>query len=189
MSSQISTPGFTTPPPPTRSSAKPALSAAASPHSNEPPQSRCYAKGTLAPAFLFSLNDPARDNTTHFVPTLVYQLAGLDPGIRATIVQCIDSDPLVFKKSLRSQMDVLVISPLRPAHLTAKLSGTHSPISSSSTASTNAKTSPCEPSSSRRSNTSSARSQPSASTCASSSPADQNGRSGAPWRTLGSSDT
>ncbi|KAJ3499345.1 hypothetical protein NMY22_g19519 [Coprinellus aureogranulatus] len=82
------------------------------------------AKGALASAFFFSSSDPTRDDTVHFVPTIAYQLAGIDPGIKSTIIQCIDTDPLVFKKSLRSQMEAMVISPLRQAHLKARLSGT-----------------------------------------------------------------
>ena len=85
---------------------------------------RCSTKGTLAASFFFSSSDPTRNDTAYFVPTLAYQLAS-DAGIRASIVQCIDTDPLVFKKSVRSQMDAMVISPIRQAIVTSKLSGSN----------------------------------------------------------------
>ncbi|KAF6765846.1 hypothetical protein DFP72DRAFT_207595 [Ephemerocybe angulata] len=81
---------------------------------------RCKAKGMLAGTFFFSSfsGSLARRSKTHLVSTLAYQLLQhevLDqiPRIRARMCQAIRRDPAILQKRLQTQLDELILLPLR----------------------------------------------------------------------------
>ena len=66
----------------------------------------------LAASFLFASSDPTRNNITTIVPTIAYQLGLGHPHLRGWIGEAVDNDHLIFKKSLKTQMDTLIIGPV-----------------------------------------------------------------------------
>jgi hypothetical protein len=63
-------------------------------------------------SFFFCRTDPTRNTTTSFIATLVYQLIQLIPQVKDEILGIIESHPLIFDQSLKSQLEKLVIQPL-----------------------------------------------------------------------------
>jgi hypothetical protein len=74
---------------------------------------KCHEIGLLLTTF-FSKSDGSRNCSQHLVPTLAYQVALLIPETRECISAAILHDPLVFTKSLPTQIELLLIGPLRP---------------------------------------------------------------------------
>ncbi|KAF5341779.1 hypothetical protein D9611_002107 [Ephemerocybe angulata] len=81
---------------------------------------RCKADGMLAATFFFSSfsSSLARRSKTHLVSTLAYQLLQhevLDrvPRIRARMCQAIRRDPAILQKRLQTQIEELILLPLR----------------------------------------------------------------------------
>ena len=73
--------------------------------------------GGLAASFFFSRMADKRNNETHFIATLAFQLAISIPSTRPFIEQAIRMDPSLFDKVLLSQMQHLVVQPLVLASL------------------------------------------------------------------------
>ena len=73
----------------------------------------CIAHGILVASFFFNRSDPNRNNISRIVATLSYQLTVLLPKIKDIIVDVIESDPLIFEQSFDSQLEKLIITPLR----------------------------------------------------------------------------
>ena len=66
--------------------------------------------------FHFFRSDAMRNTLKHFIPTLAYQVAQNFPTSSSYIQQSIRDEPLIFKKSIRTQMKKLIIDPLLSAH-------------------------------------------------------------------------
>ena len=73
---------------------------------------RCAAEGTLLASFFFGSDDATRNHSRSLVATIVYQICCLNPTFRQAVITIIDNDPLIFNRSLREQLSVLVIHPL-----------------------------------------------------------------------------
>jgi len=73
---------------------------------------RCAEQGTLLASFFFGARDPTRNHSRSFVATIAYQICSISPGIRAAVSSVIEYDPLVFSRSLRTQLKLLVMDPL-----------------------------------------------------------------------------
>ncbi|KAJ3516952.1 hypothetical protein NMY22_g14081 [Coprinellus aureogranulatus] len=80
-------------------------------------------KGNLAAAFFFSSFSSVKERRVkdHFITTLAYQLiqhesSGRMRCLRKKVLALIEKDPSVFKKSLREQMEALVLKPMRDCH-------------------------------------------------------------------------
>ncbi|KAJ2932463.1 hypothetical protein H1R20_g4627, partial [Candolleomyces eurysporus] len=71
----------------------------------------CSGKDILASTFFFSSTDPTRNTVSAVIPTIAYQLGSNNPTLREAISAAVTKDPLIFKKSLKTQMKTLVISP------------------------------------------------------------------------------
>ncbi|RXW23582.1 hypothetical protein EST38_g2265 [Candolleomyces aberdarensis] len=71
----------------------------------------CSGKDILASTFFFSSTDPTRNTVSAVIPTIAYQLGSNNPPLREAISAAVTKDPLIFKKSLKTQMKTLVISP------------------------------------------------------------------------------
>ncbi|PPR02788.1 hypothetical protein CVT24_002256 [Panaeolus cyanescens] len=69
--------------------------------------------GRLAASFFFWRADPGRSDDTNFVSTLAYQLALSIPPLRSHIEDAIASDPAIFGRTPKIQVDSLILKPLR----------------------------------------------------------------------------
>ena len=77
----------------------------------------CYKAGILAASFFFSRNAPGRNNEVFLIATLVYQLTLAIPEIRERVGKALETDPLLFSRSLEAQLQALVVDPLNAAAL------------------------------------------------------------------------
>jgi hypothetical protein len=77
----------------------------------------CHADGSLAAAFFFSATSksPLRKSKRGFITSLAYQLMHHEKivGYREEVLAAIDNDPKIFDKSLGSQLESLILNPLR----------------------------------------------------------------------------
>ena len=76
--------------------------------------------GGLAASFFFSRMADKRNNETHFIATIAFQLAMSIPSTRPFIEQAIMIDPSLFDKVLLNQMRRLVVEPMVHASLHPK---------------------------------------------------------------------
>jgi hypothetical protein len=76
---------------------------------------RCNGGGVLAATFFFSSwsGSIGRRRKTAFVTTIAHQLARYHPDLREEISKAIGEDSDVFDKTLHTQMEALVLHPLR----------------------------------------------------------------------------
>ncbi|RXW23592.1 hypothetical protein EST38_g2266 [Candolleomyces aberdarensis] len=72
---------------------------------------QCSALDILASTFFFSSTDPTRNTVPPVIPTIAYQLGSNNPTLREAISEAVTKDPLIFKKSLKTQMHRLIIRP------------------------------------------------------------------------------
>jgi hypothetical protein len=73
---------------------------------------QCSGKGILASTFFFSSTDPTRNTVAPIIPTIAYQLGSNNPAVREAISATVMKDPLIFEKSLKTQMNKLVVDPI-----------------------------------------------------------------------------
>jgi len=74
---------------------------------------RCYAEGRLLASFFFGRSDGTRNHVKFLIPTIACQIYANFPSTRNDISLVINTDPLIFKKSLLFQLMALVIQPLK----------------------------------------------------------------------------
>ncbi|KAJ2934362.1 hypothetical protein H1R20_g2733, partial [Candolleomyces eurysporus] len=74
---------------------------------------KCAKSNILGSAFFFNAGDPTRNNLTRIVPTIACQLGLRHSALRDAMAKAIEEDPLIFKKTLRIQMDTLVVGPFK----------------------------------------------------------------------------
>ncbi|KAF8175130.1 hypothetical protein BJ912DRAFT_38793 [Pholiota molesta] len=72
-------------------------------------------EGLLVASFFFSRTGIWRNDTSRFIASLSYQLSISIPELRAHIAIAVEQDPLVFSRTLLSQMQALIIKPLNDA--------------------------------------------------------------------------
>ncbi|KAF8175135.1 hypothetical protein BJ912DRAFT_38941 [Pholiota molesta] len=72
-------------------------------------------EGLLVASFFFSRTGIERNDTSRFIASISYQLSISIPEVRAHIAVAIKQDPLVFSRTLLSQMQALIIKPLNNA--------------------------------------------------------------------------
>jgi hypothetical protein len=80
---------------------------------------RCTHAAIAIASFFFFRGDPRRNTTTHLIATLAYQLIQAIPETSTDILLTIERNALIFEQSLDSQLQLLLIEPLRrlPSHL------------------------------------------------------------------------
>ncbi|KJA19409.1 hypothetical protein HYPSUDRAFT_143853, partial [Hypholoma sublateritium FD-334 SS-4] len=76
----------------------------------------CLAQKIPIARFFFFRTDSTRNTIESVVATLVHQLIHQIPDLLSIIVPKIESDPLIFTKSLETQLQYLVFEPLRQLH-------------------------------------------------------------------------
>ncbi|KAJ2927713.1 hypothetical protein H1R20_g9383, partial [Candolleomyces eurysporus] len=71
----------------------------------------CSGLDILASTFFFSSTDPNRNTVSAVIPTIAYQLGSNNPILREAMSAAVTKDPLIFKKSLKTQMNRLIVTP------------------------------------------------------------------------------
>ncbi|KAF6744929.1 hypothetical protein DFP72DRAFT_927206 [Ephemerocybe angulata] len=74
---------------------------------------RCVANGILASTFFFWKADHTRNNVSGIVATIAYQLGLKHIGMRRLIGAAMCQDPLIFDQSLITQMESLIVKPVK----------------------------------------------------------------------------
>ncbi|KAF8175864.1 hypothetical protein BJ912DRAFT_988040 [Pholiota molesta] len=77
----------------------------------------CFERKVLLATFFFGRSDPSRNTFKPLVATIAYQIATTIPEIKLQIERAIEHDPLLFEKSLATQLQCLIVEPLK--HLAA----------------------------------------------------------------------
>ncbi|KAF5310572.1 hypothetical protein D9619_008228 [Psilocybe cf. subviscida] len=73
----------------------------------------CFSINLLLASFFFNRSDPSRNTAKSFVATLTYQIYGRVPAYhQSLILGVIESDPMVFRRSVDAQFKALIIDPL-----------------------------------------------------------------------------
>ncbi|KAF9540106.1 hypothetical protein CPC08DRAFT_478619 [Agrocybe pediades] len=73
---------------------------------------RCSDEGLLLGAFFFSAGDTSRNHVKSLVATLSSQISIILPEFRSTVAAFIEDDPLIFSRSIRTQLSTLIVRPL-----------------------------------------------------------------------------
>ncbi|KDR79076.1 hypothetical protein GALMADRAFT_63922 [Galerina marginata CBS 339.88] len=73
----------------------------------------CHESGCLAASFFWSRSAAGRNDEERLVASLAYQLCTRIPQLRDPVESAVESDPYIFTRSLQTQMQSLVIQPLR----------------------------------------------------------------------------
>ena len=76
-----------------------------------------FADGKLGASFFCSRNAVGRSNLQAIFPTLAIQLAYRYPPFRKELLQLLGASPDVGRESLCSQMEKLIVGPLKAAHI------------------------------------------------------------------------
>ncbi|KAJ2924141.1 hypothetical protein H1R20_g12950, partial [Candolleomyces eurysporus] len=71
----------------------------------------CAKDNILGAAYFISAADPSRNTASTVVPTIAYQLGLNHPTLQRLIAAAVEHDPLIFSRSLETQMNVLVVRP------------------------------------------------------------------------------
>ncbi|RXW17514.1 hypothetical protein EST38_g8339 [Candolleomyces aberdarensis] len=71
----------------------------------------CAEDNILGAAYFISAADPSRNKASTIVLTIAYQLGSNHPTLQHFVAAAVERDPLIFSRSLKTQMDVLVVRP------------------------------------------------------------------------------
>ncbi|RXW14110.1 hypothetical protein EST38_g11746 [Candolleomyces aberdarensis] len=71
----------------------------------------CAECNILGAAYFISAADANRNGAFTIVPTIAYQLGLNHPMLKCSIAAAVNHDPLIFNRSLQTQMDVLIVRP------------------------------------------------------------------------------
>ncbi len=77
----------------------------------------CIQQGIKVASFFFFRTDATRNNIDPVVATLAYQLIQVFPATKELIVHSIEANPLIFEQTLATQLDVLIVTPIRRLQL------------------------------------------------------------------------
>ncbi|KAF8810394.1 hypothetical protein BYT27DRAFT_7186617 [Phlegmacium glaucopus] len=75
----------------------------------------CAILDLLVASFFFSRSSQSRNNEKHLIASIAYQLTISIPATRTYVDAAVQSDPAVFHKSLDTQIETLIIRPLKNA--------------------------------------------------------------------------
>ncbi|KAJ2932497.1 hypothetical protein H1R20_g4615, partial [Candolleomyces eurysporus] len=73
---------------------------------------KCSRLDILSSTFFFSSTDPTRNTVSTVIPTIAYQLGSSKPALREAISAAVTKDPLIFERSLKTQMNKLIVNPI-----------------------------------------------------------------------------
>ncbi|KAJ2923882.1 hypothetical protein H1R20_g13215, partial [Candolleomyces eurysporus] len=77
--------------------------------------SETCAEECLGASFFFSVIDPLRNNPDRFVASLAYQISRYMEKAETHILRAVEKDPAIFKMSMETQAEVLLINPVLKA--------------------------------------------------------------------------
>ncbi|RXW13666.1 hypothetical protein EST38_g12188 [Candolleomyces aberdarensis] len=83
---------------------------------------RCSESDILSAAFFLSSTDPTRNNISFIVPTIAYQIGLKHHLFQSSVAAAVKHDPYIFSRSLRSQMDVLIVRPFESVRRSQQIS-------------------------------------------------------------------
>ncbi len=83
----------------------------------------CIQRGIKVASFFFFRTDDTRNTCDAVVATLAYQIIKLVPQTKGNIVHAIESDPLIFQQTFSTQLEVLIVNPLRRLQVSDNNSG------------------------------------------------------------------
>ncbi|RXW12676.1 hypothetical protein EST38_g13178 [Candolleomyces aberdarensis] len=83
----------------------------------------CGSSGILLSAYFFSAADPTRNTVATIVPTIAFQVGSSHPTLKQSIGTAVAENPFIFQKSLKTQMDTLILRPLRHLRVCDQLLG------------------------------------------------------------------
>ncbi|RXW21486.1 hypothetical protein EST38_g4349 [Candolleomyces aberdarensis] len=72
---------------------------------------RCSEEGILGSTFFLSSTDPTRNTASALIATMAYQLGSDTVELRREMGTVVARDPLIFSKSLKTQMEKLIVAP------------------------------------------------------------------------------
>ncbi|KAF9481889.1 hypothetical protein BDN70DRAFT_971681, partial [Pholiota conissans] len=73
----------------------------------------CAERNSILASFFFGHSDPARNTFKPLIPTIACQIAIAIPEIRPLVELVIERDPFIFDKSVATQLQSLIIHPLK----------------------------------------------------------------------------
>ncbi|KDR72170.1 hypothetical protein GALMADRAFT_20059, partial [Galerina marginata CBS 339.88] len=73
----------------------------------------CHESGCLAASFFWSRSASGRNDEERLIASLAYQLCTVIRQLRGPVEFAVELDPYIFTRSLQSQMESLIIQPLR----------------------------------------------------------------------------
>ena len=73
----------------------------------------CIWQGVKVASFFFFRTDPTRNIIDPIIATLAYQVIQLFPETKEFIVQSIETHPLIFEQTFATQLDILIVTPIR----------------------------------------------------------------------------
>ncbi|KAF9562261.1 hypothetical protein CPC08DRAFT_687899 [Agrocybe pediades] len=76
---------------------------------------RCSELGLLLGTFFFGAADTTRNHVRRLVATLAYQMCIVLPELRDRVSKLVEDDPLIFSRSITTQLTILVVRPLSEA--------------------------------------------------------------------------
>ncbi|KAJ2912595.1 hypothetical protein MD484_g7811, partial [Candolleomyces efflorescens] len=74
---------------------------------------RCESSGILGSAYFFSSTDPTRNTISTVVATIAFQVGSHNRDLKQAISKVVVQDPVIFDRSLRAQMDILLVRPMK----------------------------------------------------------------------------
>ncbi|KAJ2932042.1 hypothetical protein H1R20_g5046, partial [Candolleomyces eurysporus] len=72
---------------------------------------RCSKEGILGSTFFLSSTDPTRNTASALIATMAYQLGSDNVELRREMGTVVAKDPLIFSKSMKTQMEKLIVAP------------------------------------------------------------------------------
>ena len=73
----------------------------------------CAKRKSILASFFFGGSDPLRNTFNPLIPTIACQIAIAIPEIKSLVELAIDRDPIIFDKSIATQLQSLIIHPLK----------------------------------------------------------------------------
>ena len=73
----------------------------------------CIKRGVKVASFFFFRADSTRNTINPVIATLAYQIIQLFPETKDLIVHSIESHPLIFEQTFETQLEVLILAPIR----------------------------------------------------------------------------
>ena len=81
----------------------------------------CIQRNVKVASFFFFRTDPTRNTIDPVIATLAYQIIQLFPETKELIAQSIESNPLIFEQTFETQLQVLIVAPIRHLHISETL--------------------------------------------------------------------